>query len=417
MISVIIPSLNQGKFLEDALRSALNQSFRDLEVIVIDGGSNDGSLDVLKRISDVDQRFRWTSGRDAGPADALNKGLATAKGEIVAWLNADDLYAPGALDCVMAEFTHHPELVMVYGQGQNINESGHLLGEYPTLPPSTPLDRFQEGCFISQPTVFMRRSALEELGFLDEKLKTAFDFDLWIRFFQKYPGRIGFIDKVLAQTRIHGDTITHNQREVVALEAVTILHRHLGPAPAHWILHHFEEILESYPGSGALSPRERCESLLERARPYLSPVAISEIEDRLTKDRRLQLALPDVFVRVFPDGWAGSSLKVRVRRPEDGSLSLVLSASSEEDPCAPRMKVTVFSDDGMLLTKSVRSKGQFKISLPLKGIPKGKVAEFLIKCDQSFSPSEFPESREDQRKLSYQVTSCEFRRRRFGSWW
>jgi hypothetical protein len=157
--------------------------------------------------------------------------------------------------------------------------------------------------------------------------------------------------------------------------------------------------------------------LLERARPYLSEVAISEIEDRLTTDRRLQLAVPDVSVGVYPDGWAGPTLKVWVRRPEDGFLSLFLSASSEEDPCAPRMEVTVFSDDGRLLTKSVRSKGKFKIRLPLRGIPKGKVAEFLIKCDKSFSPSDYPETREDHRQLSYQVTSCEFRRRRFGSWW
>ena len=419
MISIIIPSLNQGKYLADALRGILDQSFHDLEVIVIDGGSDDDSLEILKSVAASDRRLRWSSGRDGGPAEAINRGLALAKGEIVAWLNADDLYLPDVVGRVMAEFDAHPQMVMIYGHGQNIDESGGILGDYPTLPPLTPVERFHEGCFISQPTVFMRRSALQEVGFLDERLKTAFDLDLWIRFFKKYPGKIGFLDRVLAQTRLHAATITHTQREVVALEAVSILHRHLGPAPAHWILHHIEEMIEAHPGPGGRLPMDQSGVLLEKARPYLSSDATAEIEDRISKDRRLHLALENVSVGVYPDGWAGPDLRVRVRRPQDGFTSLVLSVSTEEDPCPPRMKVNVFSREGILLTKSVRRRGRFQIKLPLRGLRIGVVTEFLIECDQSFSPSDFPRTRNDHRQLCYQVTACEFKKNvnLMGRWW
>ncbi len=386
-------------------------------MIVIDGGSDDDSLEILKSLAASDRRLRWSSGRDGGPAEAINKGLALAKGEIVAWLNADDLYLPDVVGHVMAELDADPQMVMIYGRGQNIDERGGILGDYPTLPPSTPVERFKDGCFISQPTVFMRRSALQEVGFLDERLKTAFDFDLWIRLFKKYPGRIGFIDKVLAQTRIHGDTITNRQRETVALEAVTILHRHLEPSPSHWILNYFEEILEAHPGSGALSPSEQSGALLEKARPYLSPDAIAEIEDRLTHDRRLQLSAEDVFIGVYPDGWAGPELDVRVGRRHKKVSALLLSASNEEDPCPPGMELSVYQGEKLLHRVKVTRKRRFRIRVPLHGIPIGESAEFQIRCNGHFVPSAPSSSGGDQRKLSYQVIASEFARKRFGWWW
>jgi hypothetical protein len=177
--------------------------------------------------------------------------------------------------------------------------------------------------------------------------------------------------------------------------------------------------MESHSGSSTLSPKEQSGALLEKARPYLSSDAIAEIEDRISKDRRLHLALENVSVGVYPDGWAGPDLRVRIRRPQDGSTSLVLSVSTEEDPCPPRMKVNVFSREGCLLAKSLRRRGRFQIKLPLRRIPEGQVAEFRICCNRSFTPSDFPQTRDDHRQLSYQVTACEFNKNDdlLGRWW
>jgi hypothetical protein len=135
---------------------------------------------------------------------------------------------------------------MVYGQGQHVNAEGKYLSDYPTLPPTTSVKQFSEGCFICQPTVFFKRTMPLLLGQLDESLKTAFDFDYWLRAFIAFQARIGFVDEVQAYSRLHEDCITMKMRQVVMLEGMQLLAKYLGSAPKEWFLTYVDEKAKSH---------------------------------------------------------------------------------------------------------------------------------------------------------------------------
>lgn len=247
LVSVVMPSMNQPEFIDEAITSVLSQDYPNIELIVADGGSRQDTLDILVRRQRQDRRLRYFSRPDRGPAHALNDAMAAVRGTVIGWLNSDDLYASGAVSRAMAVLADQPGLLMVYGQGQHVDEHGEPIGLYPTLPPSTPMKKFSEGCFICQPTMFFRRSARLLLGTLDEKLKAAFDFEYWLRAFCAFPGRIGFVDKIQAMSRLHDGCITMRMRRTVALEGMQVLAHHFGSAPKEWLLTYADELLAQDP--------------------------------------------------------------------------------------------------------------------------------------------------------------------------
>ena len=155
---------------------------------------------------------------------------------------------------------------MVYGEAEVIDENGRVVGRYPTKTPDAGVSAFSDGCFISQPTVFFKRTLPLVVGAMDVELKTAFDFDYWLRAFLFFEGRIGFIPEVQAQTRWHADAISVRMRREVAIEGIKILKRHLGHAPPHWALTHIEEIKNV----GIDHLGDYFDSLLGEVRPYLN---------------------------------------------------------------------------------------------------------------------------------------------------
>ena len=282
LVSVVMPSLNQAAFIESAIDSVLGQDYPNIELIVADGGSVDGTVDLLERRRTVDSRVRWFSRQDSGPAQAINGALLQVRGTLVGWLNSDDLYTPGAVGRASEALIADPALLMVYGHGQHIDAQGNIVGHYPSLPPSTPMEIFGEGCFICQPTVFFRRSMLVLLGKLDEELKAAFDFDYWLRAFLAFPGRIGFVDALQASSRLHEDCITKRMRRRVALEGMQVLARHLGSAPKEWLLTYVEELLAIPPDSKDIEDlKSHIYETLAVAKPWLKREDLGALELRL----------------------------------------------------------------------------------------------------------------------------------------
>ena len=273
LVSVVMPSFNQAQFIDASIASVLNQSYPRLELIVADGGSTDGTQATLARWQAADARVRWVSEPDQGPADAVNKALALARGTYVGWLNSDDLYTAGALTRALEKLTDATGYMMVYGRAEHVDADGRFLHAYPDLPPEAGLARFADGCFICQPTVFFRRSMWLLLGKLDRSLETAFDFDYWLRAFRAFPGRIGFVDAVQAQSRLHEACITRKMRRSVALEGARLLHQHLGRAPQHWILTHMDEARTS----GTPELAAYLQALVEDARPYFAAADIQAL--------------------------------------------------------------------------------------------------------------------------------------------
>ena len=240
-ISIVTPSFNQGKFLRAAMRSVLEQQEISLEYIVMDGGSTDGSPEV---IHDYESRLHyWRSAPDAGHYAAINEGFSHSTGEVMAWLNSDDQYLPGALSIVAEIFASFPKIewlttlfpmrwdergrVVRCSARRGYSRAAFLAGE--NMPIG---DWHSEGC-IQQETTFWRRSLWERAGgSLDTQWKLAADFELWARFF-KY-AELYAVDTPLGGFRGHGNQKTHLQRGAYENEAKEILRGAGGGVPGRW---------------------------------------------------------------------------------------------------------------------------------------------------------------------------------------
>jgi len=228
-VTVVTPSYNQGRFLESAIRSVVEQNYPGLEYLVMDGGSTDESVDILRR---DERQLTWVSERDAGQSDAVNKGFRRARGDVVSWLNSDDAYLPGAICKAVEFFERNPATAMVYGDADCIDGSGQLLGPY--LTQYFDLQHLALSSFVCQPTVFMRRQALAEVGWLDPRLHFTMDYDLWMRLGRKYP--VAYLPEKLAWYRVHSAAKTFTGREQSCIEAIRTVKKYFGYVPYPWCL-------------------------------------------------------------------------------------------------------------------------------------------------------------------------------------
>ena len=209
LISVITPSFNQAAFIERTILSLQNQAGDvPFEQIIVDGGSTDGTLEILDRYKDT---VRYISGPDLGMQDALNKGFAMARGEILGWINSDDTSLPGALKKAADYFQQHPDCLWIYGNCRMIGESDREVRKWITayknmLSAKYSFHKLLNQNFISQPAVFMRRGAFEKAGPIDLTLPTAMDYDLWLRLARL--GDPGYISDDLACFRVHRQSIS-----------------------------------------------------------------------------------------------------------------------------------------------------------------------------------------------------------------
>jgi glycosyltransferase involved in cell wall biosynthesis len=178
LVSIITPSFNQSRYIEATIRSVLQQDYPSIEYIIVDGGSDDGSVDIIKR--HADKLAWWVSEQDRGQTDALNKGFSHAKGEILAWINSDDTYEPGALTRAVQYLVEHPETGMVYADTNFIDETGRVIGRFPAA--QTDYRRLQQGyVHIPQQATFFRASLWKQVAPLDPDFYFAMDYDLWVR--------------------------------------------------------------------------------------------------------------------------------------------------------------------------------------------------------------------------------------------
>ena len=287
-VSVLMPCRNAGHYVQAAVESVLRQP-ECLELLVADGESTDGTLEVLEALAQADSRLRIISRKDQGPADALNKAFNATRGTLIGWLNADDLMPPGTLARAVHALEVNPNWLMVYGEGEEFNSDTGLTQRYPTLPPSAGIKGFRSHCFICQPSVVFRRTMGVLLGEFDQHWRTAFDFDYWLRAFEAFPHRIGYIPHFQGRTRLHSDTITAKQRAQVALEATQLLARYFGVADAK---HLHKYALELQRGIAKIPPgidlTTHLQQLFEIVRPLLAPSVFAKLQRKWLSEDQTQ---------------------------------------------------------------------------------------------------------------------------------
>jgi glycosyltransferase involved in cell wall biosynthesis len=209
LVSIVTPSFNQSRFLESTIHSVLEQEYTNIEYIIVDGGSSDGSLDIIQR--HAGRLAWWVSEKDQGQTDAINKGFAHAQGEILAWLNSDDTYEPQAISEAVAYLGSHPEVGMVYGDAAFIDQAGKVIGRFPAA--QTDYHRLRRGyVHIPQQSAFWRALLWKKVGPLDPSFYFAMDYDLWVRLAALAP--LQYIPRLWANFRLHtqGKTISADDR-------------------------------------------------------------------------------------------------------------------------------------------------------------------------------------------------------------
>ena len=229
-ISLVTPSLDQGRFLRATIESVLAQGYPALDYAVQDGGSTDETLEVLRSFGD---RIRWTSEKDAGQADAINRALRLATGDVLGYLNSDDVLLPGALRAVGEAFAASPDAVFVFGRAVYLDAAGTRVSEYLTRPDA--MERLADACFVAQPAAFFRRTAWADVGEFDVSLHHTMDYDYWLRIAARYgAGRCRYLDRELAGARMHADAKTVSGWERALEEIFDLVKRRTGYVSLWW---------------------------------------------------------------------------------------------------------------------------------------------------------------------------------------
>jgi glycosyltransferase involved in cell wall biosynthesis len=233
-LSIITPSFNSKEFIKETIDSVVDQKYPNLEYLIFDGGSKDGTVNIL---SQQPCSVRWTVEPDAGQSDAINKGLRQATGEIVSWINSNDVYLAGSFNVVDQYFREHPNVDIVFGRANLIDEQSNVLGEYAengsreenlllNLDPKGHFKKLlnENSGWLPQQTVFWRKSVMDKAGFLDRDLHYAMDYEYWLRLGSK--GRIEFIDEYLGAFRLHENAkSTHAKKH---WREILIVHQRYG---------------------------------------------------------------------------------------------------------------------------------------------------------------------------------------------
>ena len=298
-VSIVTPSYNQGQFIERTLQSVASQSGAEIEHVVFDGGSTDETVEILKAFKPT---VRWISKKDKGQTDALNQGIQDTDGEIIGWLNSDDIYYPGAIARVVAYFNEHPEVDVVYGLADYIDVDDRPFDTYPTEP--WDFERLKETCFICQPALFFRRSVVDKFGLFDESLNYCMDYEYWLRL-GKSGERFAFLEEKLAASRLYAENKTMSAKVKVCTEINNMFIRHFGEVPDKWlVMYAFAVVTQGDPGKNHIT------GIRIRAAAY-SILSALRWNKRITLSmlRNLFAQIIKELSRLLHDGASGKSRK------------------------------------------------------------------------------------------------------------
>jgi glycosyltransferase involved in cell wall biosynthesis len=255
-ITVVTPSYNQGRYLEETIQSVLNQGYPNLEYIIIDGGSTDQSVEIIGKYSKA--LTYWESEKDNGQSEAINKGFRRATGEIITWLNSDDLFMPDVL-CQLPKHFEDQNVVLVHGG--NIGFGKNMVDSLPHFSKGGDLlPQYVSGMCFDQPASFFRKSSLDRIGLLDEKLHYGMDYDLFVRLL--LVGEFKPIDIVVSKYRFHSDSKSVSLANYFAKDWAKV----------------YSKFCRSYPGLEHLVDQLKCLGIYEACDENIYPIIERELQ-------------------------------------------------------------------------------------------------------------------------------------------
>lgn len=339
LVTVVTPSYNQGRFIEETILSVLNQEYPNIEYLVIDGGSKDDTIDILRR---YEGRLTWISEPDMGQSHAINKGFKMAKGDILCWLNSDDIFEPGAIGLI-AEYMHrNPQVEMVYGEGNFIDEHGSQLIKFPYTRPFDLWALTHQLDFILQPTTFFRAAMMRRIGYVDESLHWCMDWDLFIRIGRQC--RVDYLPHYLAKARVYGETKTSQGGFKRVREIFSVLHRYNNSVilPAY-IIYGFGMISSFLQGRSA--------SWYRFLRWLLRPV------------RTALWAFASNSQGVYQDGWLGHRAKFMFASGLDANTVRFVLDIPDDDRIVPNSMSVSVNGRRVSLQETVAA-GHLEVNIP-----------------------------------------------------
>ena len=389
-VGIVTPTLNAARFLGTAVDSVLAQTYPHIDYVVMDGGSTDGTAELLAGYGD---RVRWISAPDAGQADAIERGWRLVRGDVVAFLNADDAYLPDAVAAAVEALERGVGLA--YGEGELVDEEGRPVGRYPTADPTE--ETLARECPICQPTAFVSREALERAGGLDKRLHFAFDYDLWIRLSRV--ARARRLRRQLAVVRMRRDNKTLGSRASAYRESLGVAKRHFGYAPLSWIEPYAMNLADG--SDGFFVPHRRTRA------SYVAALALGLRHNprqarRFWREWAFAAGLRADFTGRWEDGWI-SRLHVSEHELPAGAGRLRIAGRHHaylEGPLRLRVRL-----GGIALARiEVAERGPFELAAPVPDELRGRTVRLTLESEDTWAPRE----NGDHRRLACLIDAIEF---------
>lgn len=399
LVSIVTPSYNQGKFIKETIDSVLSQDYPNIEYIVMDGGSTDETLSILKSYGN---QIQWVSKKDEGQADAVNKGILAARGEIIGWLNSDDTYYPGAVSKAVEYFRTHPQKDMVYGEGHYIDKESKVTTRY--LTEVYDYQQMAGNCFICQPAAFFTKDIVMRVGLLNKELQLCMDYELWMRIGKQ--GSIGYIPDYLATSRMYEENKTLSRRNEVYKEICATVRKHYGYTPFTWIYgyaHHLNDGVHNIKFKLlAITLFLRYNSLSFRYVWKCIKKSCGRVVRRISRRREL-------YTDKYVDGW----LSKRYQLPFN--LEAVCDSVEIRGQHILPMKgplVVALQIDGVMHGEfTLEKKGEFVHTLRLRDTLMGGFHELTLVMSQTYNPFR-SKAGEDDRDLSFILDTISWKEER-----
>lgn len=397
LVSIITPSYNQGEFIKATIESVLQQDYPRIEYIVMDGGSSDNTIEILKSYGN---KIQWFSGRDKGQADAVNKGIEKAKGDIIGWLNSDDTYLEDAVSTMVEYFRKHPSVDMVYGEGYYTDKEGNIIDRYLTEMFSK--NRLAEQCIICQPTAFFTKDAFLRSGMLDVEHQLSMDYELWMKIAKT--GKISYIPDYIATSRMYEENKTMSRRDEVFKETCSAVKKHYGYVPISWIDGYADYLCQGGRGVKFAWLSLKLFIKYNRSNPTYCKRGLKII---LRHRGYLAFRWAGKFVRLekesenrtelYDDKWMSKEYIVKL--DDAAFIKRIIIKGNKYWPIKKKIELRVLIDEKLLLKKRLFKNGEFIMEIP---IDKGKdIIIMKIIANKTFCPLNF--GGEDTRRLSCQI--------------